>query len=103
MAATEQFIKDAIAGGYVVENLRFNGEILYPNTFSSRGDIGLSDLLLSPLAWQACGKTRGWPIIHMVNMKRGEEQSEHYWLFMQHVFVDYLADGLSIEDSLAKL
>jgi len=36
-------------------------------------------------------------------MKRGEEQSQHYWLFMQHVFIDYRADGKSIEDSLAAI
>jgi len=95
MTATEQTIKDAIDGGfnywgYTVES--------FPTD-----EFYVSAMLLTPLAWQAVGKTRGWPVIHMLNMKRGEEQSQHYWLFMQHVFIDYRADGKSIEDSLAAI
>lgn len=101
---TQQFIEDAIAGGFKSD---LKPEVLPGALLVGTRDNGYvihsEAILLDPLAWQAVGKTRWWPVIHMVNMKRGEEQSQHYWLFMQHVFIDYLADGKTIDEALAAI
>ena len=86
MKATQQFIKDAIGGGwrdpigdvhiYVINDLPMH----------------LERIFLDPLAWQAVGKTRGW--LH---------DTIPFEKLLMRKFVDYLCDGLSIEEALTKL
>ena len=86
MEHTQQFIEDAVAGGC--------GEALQSLTFlNTAAELGLvlnrvKALLLTPQAWQAVGKTRGWTC--------------HYrqqW----NDFIDHLADGKTIEEALAAI
>lgn len=84
MTATQNFLQDAENGGW-----NHTGECIH-------------EILLSPLAWQAVGKTRNW---YLASDYRPDEclSVKAQWLVKQHDFIDHLADGLSIEESLAKL
>jgi hypothetical protein len=99
MIATQQFREDAKAGGCIFADAMMENE-LYTD-----GDM--YRLLLMPEAWQAVGKTRGWE-------KMDEQMQEMYtksgggkisnsmmrWAYYWHRFIDHLAEGKSIEDSL---
>lgn len=92
MTAREQFIRDAIKGGYEKSEregfLRSNG---------NHKSISYEVILLDPLAWQAVGKVRGW----------GSEKKWEYngarWLENMHGMIDRLTEGKSIEEYLADL
>lgn len=127
MTATEQIIKDAIEGGWrgdesvakgVFENGDFfggNAHWKYPlHRMIKR--VSVEVMLLDPAFWQAVGKTRGWIDEDYPN---GEMRCENlvgrcdtvycdYGGFIDpnskwHNFIDHLADGLNIEEALAKL
>jgi len=114
MTATTKWIEDAIAGGWGEKHDRFilhevnqeiefctyfkQGELDYHGEATEVGQhksstrLSLGIALLDPLAWQAVGRTRGWEDSGMgmiISWKRE-------W----HHFIDHLASGLSIEDSL---
>lgn len=130
MTAIKQFIEDAIKGGWglfghAVYKERtwqlinssdgvghggddcprfgksaFRIEITIPPVHRMKERYSLFDVekaLLDPLAWQAVGKTRGW-LEHYDHL--GKERD---WHGQWHQFVSYLANGLSIEEALAKL
>jgi len=105
MTATEQWIKDAIDGGWNpmpqylmpwMQTLNVNG-ITWSGGEGDQRRYTIWQMLLLPEAWQAVGKTRGW--------------NEHYdhlglekdWHGQWHQFISYLANGLTIEEALAKL
>lgn len=102
---TEQFIKDAIAGGWQVEGAwpaRPEEGIVYQDIIHWFDGVTntLRVALLDPLAWQAVGKTRDWFPEGSMGDLTGENLS---WFRRWHRFVDHLADGLSIEDALTKI
>lgn len=67
-------------------------------------DFGLTGkpelILLDPNAWKAVGKTRGFkntaPISQM-------ECFDEPWVYQWHLFIDALADGKTIEESLGEI
>lgn len=82
MTETQTFIEDAVRGRY-----------------EHKGDaFPIESLVLDPEWWQAVGRTRGWTWGDGVT-----EPVEPNWNHEWHRFIDHLADGLSIEDSLTKL
>lgn len=93
---TQQFIQDAIAGGY--------GSDLFLGVSegSQVYDHMTLKLLLDPLFWQAVGETRGWYVGELCdaygNCRRDDE-----WLQKQHRFIDHLANGNDIDTALGKL
>ncbi len=100
MTATQQFIEDAIKGGWRSDIPEHQHQSFIDGT---QGDIRF--MLLDPLAWQAVGKTRGW----VPECKCGKEHPGDY--FMTHgqwranlrEFTDHLADDKTIEEALALL
>jgi len=135
---TQQFIEDAIAGGYMREmyGLPFGDDEQfiqrYLSTLSPKPDhsehtgfmLGWGHgtryayILLDPLAWQAVGKTRGWgsfydeegmPRIHKTQgwyPNTAEVPSGKDGLARQayqHVFIDHLADGKTIDEALGAI
>jgi len=83
MTATQKFLQDAVSGGW-----HHTGE-------------GVHEILLSALAWQAVGKTRGW----YITTKPCNHSDNYHGTCMRcawHRFIDHLADGKSIEEALAK-
>jgi hypothetical protein len=103
MKATQKFIEDAIKGGWLWKG----EEVIYDvnlNAYRTKHTpagwhiFAIEEILLDPLAWQAVGKTRGWP-----------ERDVYYsvafygWHVMYHTFIDHLADGDDIETALSKL
>lgn len=68
-------------------------------------------ILLDPLAWQAVGKTRGWnnydELYQRLYRKSGGgglmPQNMNGYMGMMHKFIDHLADGKSIEESLTAI
>lgn len=115
MTNTQKFIEDAIAGGWDINGLKYQMNFNYDfrKTPFGHTDLWCMDdcggefwldhdkMLLSPKAWQAVGKTRGWgkKNVVMVYGVTGRDT----WLVHKHWFVDHLADGLSIEDALGKI
>ncbi len=90
MTATQQFIEDAIEGGWMEgEDSRYR-----------RAYASIGNTLLNPLAWQAVGKTRGWTDY---NDSYGVPEKSQRWNFQMHRFIDHLADGKTIEEALTAL
>lgn len=100
----QKAIKKAIEGEYEIQNLIFNGKIVYENPLKSEGNKTWGYVLLDPLFWQALGKAEGWGYIGeqngitvrvrtAVNHITGEEWL-HYW----HSFIDHLASGGSADE-----
>lgn len=96
MTYLEQAIKDAVEkGGYDIENIRFNGQLMYPDALSSRGEKPVSALLLDPAFWQALGRARGWDEskfysydgVHATGKNMPEAQWYHL-SFIQHLWKD---------------
>lgn len=89
MSATEQFIKDAIEGGYE-----------HPKTVKYE-DAELALTMLDPRFWQAVGKVRGWD---GCSANHGEYwEGKPHWLYEMHRMIDALAEGKSIEEFLQAL
>lgn len=89
MTATKQFIQDAIAGGWRTEIPQHQHQSFIDGT---QGDIRF--MVIDPLAWQAVGKTRGW------SKHLNGSLPDNVWKDYLHRFIDYLADGKSIEEAL---
>lgn len=112
--ATQQFIEDAIKGGWIEDNDVTRQHLL--TTFTQQPHRPLLD----PIAWQAVGKVRGWfsshdivpthddeselcwckPAIHNVD---GNEMIVHQDRTTQgamHRFIDHLFSGKTIEEAL---
>ena len=54
----------------------------------------IGDVVTDPKFWQAVGKTRGWG--------NGEIDANN-WRVNWFMFINYLSDGLTIEEALTKL
>jgi hypothetical protein len=92
---TQQFIEDAIAGGFK----RYRKEFYFEN--APYGEMYLYKALLDPLAWQAVGKTRGWSTELIPAWE--EPVADYEWQCKWHTFIDHLADGDDIDTALGKL
>jgi len=93
MNHTEQFIEDAIEGGWLKDKEPQLHGIPGAVLQLGGGETELVShwrILLDPLAWQAVGKTRGWNHKNEAKVRC-------------KAFVSYLFDGKSIEDALANL
>lgn len=116
MTAATQFIEDAVAGGFKLTNLMFNGQILYSSPLSSKPIVGLSDLVLDPRVWKAVAKTRKWekkmlrpypaaiddmPIF--ADEFVGDEWVIPGWHYYMLEFVDMLAEGKTVEEAFSLL
>lgn len=90
MTHIEIAIRDAVEkGGYQVENLMFNGSVIFANEFSSAGTRHPADVWQDPAFWQALGRARGW---------EEENKSIHpNWKYYMHRFIDHLAEGKDAE------
>lgn len=92
---TQQFIEDAINGGYTSGNM-INNNISYEDNFKR--------CALDPKAWQAVGKVRGWPDVSEIEAVRTGvipvSKMSIRWLWNMHRFIDHLADGKTIEEAL---
>lgn len=108
MTHTQQFIEDAVAGGWrkdeavakgVFENGDFfggNAHWKYPlHRMIKR--VSVEVILIDPQAWQSVGKTREW-----LNEEVDWPLDEMY-IRKWHAFIDLLAAGKTIEDSLAAI
>jgi len=106
MTATQQFIEDAIAGGW-----RFQLPVAHPENTEwtlSGDDLGFKALmLLDPLAWQAVGKTRGWDEGNLdttnSSYAEGTYSQDWMWRHLWHTVIDHLADGRSVDEALAAI
>ena len=102
MTATETIIKDAMEGGWMnISNVRLaagyiKGDVDDGNGWTTKEKIPVAEALLDPTFWQAVGKTRGWDNLIEVYPEGG-------WRSVWKVFIDHIADGLTIEDALSAL
>lgn len=112
MKSTQQFIEDAIAGGW---KRTFNTSVLvtYDNSFSD----DICRMLLDPLAWQAVAKTREWKndkvgLDYWYFNRYDGERVKHQtitvqdggdWWMNMHRFTSYLAEGKTIEEALQSI
>lgn len=124
MNATQQFIEDAIKGGWgsgrtfdfdCIKRGFIEDVVLVCETddeLTEREPVAVEVVLLDPLAWQAVGKTRGWDDLYFLdwwnsdfNVKEADSRKHqlHQWHLKQFLFTCHLADGLSIEEALSKL
>lgn len=125
MTATQQFIEDAIKGGWKLHGMfdvsevkdKYNSgtwrfaKCTNPETgksFSTHIEYG--ELLLDPLAWQAVGKTRGWKSVIEHNHDSEDSCTSFClqqigtlsWRGAWRKFYHHLADGKTIEEALIK-
>lgn len=100
MKYTKQFIFDAIDGECLFRaRYRSSSQhIVYENADEMTSIKTVHEVLLDPLAWSAVGKTRGWGY-----RKVHDEKIEYGALNMQHRFIDALAGGKTIEESLQSI
>ena len=97
MTATEQFIEDAIKGGWKSD---CKGWYFWADKVTHTGTNGFNEqsityekILLDPLAWQAVGETRGWS-----KRQGGLDLAVR---IAMHDLMSFLCDGMSIEEALA--
>ena len=105
---TEQFVEDAIKGGWrahwypreeycseeqIIELLSEYKDEWYTNYYGMVVDT--NHPFLDPLAWQAVGKTRGWEKLY----NHEDTQSEAAEIRATD-FMGYLFDGKTIEEAL---
>ena len=83
MTAIQQFIEDAMKGGW---NER--------EWFEKETQISHA-LFLETSVWQAVGKARGWEGADEI------QNSKKEWFINWHCFITHLADGKSIEEALS--
>jgi len=98
MTITET-IKKAVEGGYDSEETFMN-------------DIWNKDansFFLDPLFWQSLGKSLGWDkkakkgYIRFCDIKDESGNTQFYWNYIWHRFIDHLAEGKSIESFFKEL
>ena len=93
MTATQQFIEDAIKGGWDDLNYAYGTDTPKEDDIEVGSWYYDSRVLLDPLAWQAVGRTRVW----------GHGRERLNWKNNWLAFIQYLADGKSIEESLTAI
>ena len=128
MTHTQQFIEDAIAGGWKSDLLQLpNSYYKIDKLTRKQGDtVGIwfyytkldlnkwptkksievlaGEVLLDPLAWQAVGKARGWDNrTTFYNRFTDGREDALSWRLDMHRFIDHLADGDDINSALGKL
>ena len=95
MTETQQFIEDAIAGGYA--------DHAYCNEFDmheSHSSYCHSTVLIDPLAWQAVGKTRGWTDDYEKVFPDDSGYFREKWYNRWCMFISELGDSKTIEEAL---
>lgn len=109
MTHTEQWLRNAIEGGWIPASLvgqmtysfkfedRSSG--FFPPVFLIQDDLSaearqmfIQEILLDPSAWAAVGKVRGWP---------GDIKAQAKYYMRE--FITYVADGKSIEEALGEI
>lgn len=108
MTATQQTLRDAVTAGF------FKGiDPSKPFTINMVGGVSphysvvieqenssnrftLGAVLITPEFWQAVGKERQWRYEDETGTNEG-------WRGQWHTFINWLANGLSIEEALSKL
>jgi hypothetical protein len=133
MTPTQQFIEDAIAGGwsegYAIlhdQKPQYGDVVVQHEATVNSIEWHIEMILLDPLAWQAVAKTRGEiqaiPEGHCElcgePMPEGETMFRYHgysipcpkpplkgwdWRDKLHRFIDHLADGKTIDEALASL
>jgi hypothetical protein len=103
MNATQQFIEDAIAGGWyssIIESGSYRIEeyaFLYLGhsmpLSSPWARVPIHEILLDPLAWQAVGKVRGWDKYKFISFS---EKTKNDMLMV----MEEIVDGKTIEEAL---
>lgn len=119
MTAIETFIKDAIEGGWnpIPEYLMPWMKTLNDTGITMSGGEGdnrrytIHQILLDKDAWIAVGKTRGWSPYGTcrdcgeaacIKDYCGNTAYSSQSLFKWHQFIDHLADGKTLEQSLSE-
>lgn len=112
MTPSERAVRDAVKGGY---NKYRNYEFQHVRHIPSRNLVDLVDahdggtsstcvayeeLLLDPAFWKAIGVTRGY---YPKEITLGENWDMTIWLEKWHSFIDYLANGKTIDDALKSI
>lgn len=122
MTATEQFIRDAIEGGWagdvwMLSHRKTEGVEVVPNdgyslVFYDELQTYVQAILLDPAAWRAVGKVRGWAFTERRQCggyntsretKRGLEVQEQCSHCQMHRLIDALAEEKSVEEYLATI
>jgi len=112
MTAIQQFIENAIKGGWnptgeESHEIRGTSVFFYDIDYLDDGthEQTIHEILLDPLAWQAVGKTRGWKgdgyYMKFVDESCFTERKS--WKHKFHIFVHHLADSKTIEEALQAL
>ena len=103
MTAIEQWIKDAIEGGWNpipqylmpwMQTLNVTG-ITWSGGEGDQRRYTIWQILLLPEAWQAVGKTRGWAMPFKAQAGR--------WEYEACKFFEHVMAGLTIEEALLAL
>jgi len=98
MTATQEFIKDAIEGGWNNDAVAYGTDKPTDDAKVGAWYYG-NEMFLDPLAWQAVGKTRGWS--RDIDLgKHGTKPSLIGYTMYWHKFIDHLTDGKTIEEAL---
>ena len=114
MTAIEQFISDAISGGFSVhpacdEYYKLDGKniVCGVNTLYT---VAIEKVLLSAFAWQAVGKIRRKKDTEWADTRNDIHLKQGHvcalccgWRNKWQIFIDHLADGKSIEESLTAI
>ncbi len=105
MTPTERAVRDALEGGYgegsYWRNTNYEiyaGGISYDT--DPTGYIDNEAMLLDPAFWKAIGVTRGY---YPKEITLGENWDMTIWLEKWHSFIDYLANGKTIDDALKSI
>lgn len=94
MTETQQFIEDAIKGGW--ENRHYDDTVQEAFRIEH-----YKDCWIDPTFWQAVGKTRGWDNGEHVDPTYEFASSQTWmWQWKWHRFIDHLTGGLTIEEAL---
>lgn len=109
MTHTEQWLRDAIAGGWKPfddekVHKKFEIESDGSPVFTTKVNIRrrhIADILLDPLAWQAVDSIKKWkPGVHISGKIHIKTTG---WWYKMHDFIDLLAEGKSIEEALGEI
>lgn len=98
MTETQQFIEDAIKGGW--------GKNVFPDHWdlTDSDTIAHEVILLTAEAWQAVSKTRNWNQgnYRMCPCCEMEEMTVD-WRYYMHEFIESIAMGKTIEEALVAI
>jgi len=111
MTITET-IKKAIEGGYKLpEKYIVNKDTIEIKLWNGGDDTEWTpkNIYLDPLFWQSLGKSLGWDkkakkgYVRFCDIKDESGNTQFYWNYMWHRFIDSLASGKSIEEFFNEL